>query len=164
MKDNIANSIISLAEAVEWRQELRSQNKKLVVTNGCFDLLHRGHVEYLHESRKLGDALLILVNSDAAVRILKGEGRPLNDEISRAFVLCGLESVDRVVIFDSSDCHNELAAIKPDIYVKGGDYTLETLNKFEKNALLEVGCVIYFKPFIKGFSTTNIIESAQKKS
>ena len=162
MKDNIEKSIISLEEAVEWRQELRRQNKKLVVTNGCFDLLHRGHVEYLYESRKLGDALLVLVNSDASSRILKGEGRPLNDEISRAYVLSGLESVDRTVIFDCCDCHTELAALKPDIYVKGGDYTLDTLNKFEKNALLEAGSVICFKSFIKGFSTVNIIESAKK--
>ena len=164
MSKNIAECILTLEDAVAWRNELRSQNKKLVVTNGCFDILHRGHVEYLNESAGLGDAMLLLVNSDVAVRALKGEGRPINDEVSRAFVLCGLESVDRAVIFDSCDCHNELAAIKPDIYVKGGDYTLDTLNKLERNALLEAGAVICFKPFVKGFSTTNIIESAQKKS
>ncbi len=164
MSKDITKSILTLDEAVAWRQELRAANKKLVVTNGCFDILHRGHVEYLNESRKLGDALLLLVNSDASVRILKGEGRPLNEENDRAFVLCGLESVDKAVIFDSCDCHAELAALKPDIYVKGGDYTIDTLNKNEKNALLEAGTVICFKPFVKGFSTTNIIESAQKKS
>ena len=164
MGKDIEKCILSLEEAVAWRQELRRQNKKLVITNGCFDILHRGHVDYLNESSKLGDAMLLLVNSDNAVRALKGEGRPLNDEYSRAFVLCGLESVAKAVIFDSCDCHTELAALKPDIYVKGGDYTLETLNKLERNALLEAGTVICFKPFVKGFSTTNIIESAQKKS
>lgn len=164
MKDNIEKSILSLEEAVAWRQELRNANKKLVVTNGCFDLLHRGHVEYLHESRKLGDALLVLVHSDASARIIKGEGRPLNDEESRAFVLCGFESVDKAVVFDSCDCHNEIAALKPDIFVKGSNLTLETMNRFEKSALLEAGSVIYFKSFVKGFSTENIIESAQKKS
>ena len=164
MNKDIAKCIMTLEEAVAWRQELRNQNKKLVVTNGCFDILHRGHVEYLNESAKLGDAMLLLVNSDASVRALKGEGRPINDEVSRAFVLCGLASVDAAVVFDCSDCHTELASLKPDIYVKGGDYTLDTLNKLERNALLEAGTVICFKPFVNGFSTTNIIESAQKKS
>ena len=93
MGKDIEKCILSLEEAVAWRQELRRQNKKLVITNGCFDILHRGHVDYLNESSKLGDAMLLLVNSDNAVRALKGEGRPLNDEYSRAFVLCGLESV-----------------------------------------------------------------------
>ena len=155
---------MTLAEASEWRKRLKNEGKTLAVTNGCFDILHRGHAEYLQSARNCADALLVLVNADASIRELKGPSRPICREQDRAFLLACLEFVDAVVIFDSMRCNKELEIIQPDIYVKGGDYTLDTLNKLERNALLEAGSVICFKPFVKGFSTTNIIESAQKKS
>lgn len=162
MTESMEKCILSLDEAVAWRQELRRQNRKLVVTNGCFDVLHRGNVEYINESRALGDALLLLVNSDDSARVLKGDDGPYNDEYSRAYLLCCLKAVDRVVIFDSCFCHSELTVLKPDIYVKGGDYTIETLNINEKKALFDAGSVICFKPLIKGFSNNDLIQKISK--
>jgi rfaE bifunctional protein nucleotidyltransferase chain/domain len=143
---------------VSWREKLRHSGKKLVVTNGCFDLVHRGHASYLIKAAELGDELLVLINSDASVRALKGETRPVVSEADRAYLLAALESVSRVVIFDSSRCDKELAALKPDIYAKAGDYTLDTLDASEREALLNCGTEIVFMPFVDGFSTTNIVE------
>lgn len=150
--------LLSLADAVKWREELRRTGRKLVVTNGCFDLMHRGHASYLLEAAKLGDELLVLINSDASVRELKGETRPVVSEADRAFMLAALESVSKVVIFDSSRCDAELMALQPDIYAKAGDYTLETLEKNERAALQASGAEIVFMPFVSGFSTTSIVE------
>ena len=150
--------LLPLEAAVRWRGELRAAGKKLVVTNGCFDIMHRGHAAYLREARALGDALLVLINSDASVRKLKGETRPVVAAPDRAFMLCALASVDRVTIFDSERCDRELAALAPDIYVKGGDYTLDKLDPDERAALLGAGTRIVFKPFIPGFSTTTLIQ------
>ena len=150
--------VLTLEEAVAWREELRKNGKKLVVTNGCFDLMHRGHAEYLYQSRELGDALIVLVNSDASVRQLKGPERPVVDEVSRAMLLCSLRAVDAAVIFDSPRCHRELAALAPDIYVKGGDYTVEQLDPDERAALFAAQTEIVFKPFVTGFSTTRLLE------
>ena len=144
-------------DARDWREELRRAGKKLVVTNGCFDIMHRGHAAYLREARLLGDALLVLINSDASVKLLKGDKRPVVSQNDRAYMLCALASVDRVVIFDGLRCDRELAAIAPDIYVKGGDYTIDTINPVERRALESVGAQIVFKPFIPGFSTTTLI-------
>lgn len=155
---NPEKSLLSLSEAVAWREELRRQNRKLVVTNGCFDLVHRGHASYLIEAAKLGDELLVLINSDASVRAIKGESRPVVSEADRAYLLAALESVSRVVIFDDARCDRELAALKPDVYAKAGDYTLETLVASEREALQSCGAEIVFMPFVQGFSTTNIVE------
>ncbi len=155
---NPEKSLLSLSEAVAWREELRQQNRKLVVTNGCFDLVHRGHASYLIEAAKLGDELLVLINSDASVRAIKGESRPVVSEADRAYLLAALESVSRVVIFDDARCDRELAALKPDVYAKAGDYTLETLVASEREALQSCGAEIVFMPFVQGFSTTNIVE------
>ena len=151
------DKVMSLADALDWREALRRQGIKLAVTNGCFDLLHRGHVEYLDSARNAADALLVLVNSDNSVRALKGPTRPLNDEYSRAFVLSGLAAVDATVIFDAERCTAELSALAPDVYVKGGDYTVETLDPGERQALQENNTEILFIPFVQGFSTTGTI-------
>ena len=149
--------LLTLDQARRWREELRREGKKLVVTNGCFDIMHRGHAAYLREARMQGDALLVLINSDASVKQLKGEKRPVVGEADRAYLLCALASVDRVVIFDGMRCDRELAALAADVYVKGGDYTLEKLNPVERAALENAGTKIVFKPFIPGFSTTTLI-------
>ena len=158
--------LLTLDEARQWRDVLRREGKKLVVTNGCFDIMHRGHAAYLREARMQGDALLVLINSDASVKKLKGEKRPVVSEADRAYMLCALSSVDRVVIFDCLRCDRELAAIAPDVYVKGGDYTLDKLDPVERAALEKAGTKIVFKPFIPGFSTTTLIKrilDAEKK-
>ena len=154
--------ILTLAEAVAWRNDLRRAGKRLVVTNGCFDILHRGHVEYLTRSAALGDKLLVLVNSDASVRELKGPTRPVNNEIDRAFLLTELKSVDKAVIFPASRCDQELEALSPDVYAKAGDYTLDKLDPGERAALKKTGAEIVFLPFVSGHSTTGIIEKLQK--
>ena len=149
--------VMTLEQAREWREKLRARGRKLAVTNGCFDILHRGHAQYLYESRGLADALLILMNSDRAVQALKGPSRPVVPESHRAYMLAALESVDAVVIFDSPRCDRELLAVSPDIYVKGGDYTLDSLDPSEHAALDRCGAQIVFKPFVDGFSTSNLI-------
>ena len=158
MIDNPENGILSLEDAVKWRETLRQEGKKLAITNGCFDLMHRGHATYLAQARNCADALLVLVNSDASVRSLKGPTRPLVCETDRAYLLCSLKAVDKVVIFPNSRCDNELAVLKPDVYIKAGDYTLETLAAEERDVLLAAGTEIVFMPFIPGLSTTGIVE------
>ena len=152
-----ADKVMTLAEAVRWRETLRRAGRRLAVTNGCFDILHRGHADYLDRARRAGDALLVLLNSDSSVRELKGPERPINDEAARAFVLAALAAVDAVVIFDGKRCTSELAALRPDIYVKGGDYTVESLDPDERGALVAAGSEFRFIPFVEGFSTTATI-------
>ena len=150
--------IIAWDKLPAWRAAMRSSGRKLVVTNGCFDILHLGHVTYLENARNFGDALLIGVHSDAAVRGLKGPGRPVNSETDRAAVLAALESVSGVCIFTDTAATKFLAAAQPDIYVKGGDYTLETLNQEERRAVESAGGQIVLVPFVPGKSTTSLLE------
>ena len=154
--------ILTLPEAVKWREELRRSGRKLVVTNGCFDLMHRGHASYLRQAAALGDELLVLVNSDASVRALKGDTRPLVSAPDRGYLLCSLKAVSRVVIFDAPRCAAELAALQPDVYVKAGDYTAESLDPSERQALESCGAEIVFAPFTDGFSTTGIIDKIRR--
>ncbi|PWU18105.1 MAG: ADP-heptose synthase [Verrucomicrobia bacterium] len=141
---------------------MRKQGKRLVVTNGCFDLLHVGHVTYLETARNQGDALLIGLNGDAAVRQLKGPGRPLNAESDRAVVLAALESVDGVCIFTERRATRFLSAAQPDIYVKGGDYTVETLDAEERGVVQAANAKIVIIPFVAGKSTTGLLEKITK--
>ena len=157
------HKIMTLDEALAWRLDLRTQNRKLALTNGCFDLLHRGHAEYLLEARRSADALLILLNSDRSVQSLKGPSRPICHENDRAFLLACMEFIDAVVIFDSSRCTREIETLKPDVYIKGGDYTVEKLDPGERKALLDCKAEIRFIPFVPGFSTTSLIEKANQK-
>lgn len=140
-----------------WREFTRLTQHRVVATNGCFDLLHRGHVEYLHRAKKLGSLLIVGVNSDQAVRVLKGENRPLNNERDRAFVMTGLEAVDNVVIFDSTEATTFLDLAMPDVWVKAGDYTLDTLNKDEVEAVHRHRGRIEILPFVEGYSTTKTL-------
>lgn len=155
------NRIFSdLDQAVRWRRTLREEGRRLAVTNGCFDILHRGHAEYLLAARKTADALLVLLNSDESVRALKGPGRPVNCAYDRAYLLASLRFVDGVLVFNAQRCTAELEALEPDDYAKGGDYTLETLNAEEREALLKCGARVHFIPFVPGHSTTLILKKA----
>ena len=157
-----AAKIMSLEEAVRWREQLRREGLTVSTTNGCFDLLHRGHAEYLLAASRLADKLIVLINSDASVRALKGPTRPVNCEYDRAYLRGCFSFIDAVVIFDGKRCAAELDAIKPDAYAKGGDYTIGTLDPDERAALLDAGTKISFIPFVPGHSTTGMIEKAKK--
>jgi rfaE bifunctional protein nucleotidyltransferase chain/domain len=134
----------------------RPRTRRLVFTNGVFDLLHRGHVDYLFAARALGDALVAGVNTDASVRRLKGAGRPVVGEDDRAFVLAGLGCVDAVTLFDEDTPHSLIAALLPDVLVKGGDYTRDTVvGAAEVEA---AGGRVVLLPLLPGRSTTSIIE------
>lgn len=141
---------------------MRISGKTLVATNGCFDLLHLGHVAYLESARNQGDALLVGVNSDRAVHELKGPDRPVNSESDRAAVLAALESVTGVCIFSEKTATRFLAAAQPDIYVKGGDYTLETLNQEERRTVEKAGGKIFIIPFVPGKSTTALLKKISR--
>jgi D-glycero-beta-D-manno-heptose 1-phosphate adenylyltransferase len=159
---NFRDKIIAWDKLPEWRAARRAGGRKLVVTNGCFDILHPGHVTYLENARNLGDVLLVGLNSDAATRQLKGPGRPVNAEADRAAVLAALASVDGVCIFAEKTATRFLAAAQPDIYVKGGDYTLETLSQEERRAVEQAGGKIVIVPFVPGKSTTALLEKISR--
>jgi rfaE bifunctional protein nucleotidyltransferase chain/domain len=142
-------------------EEYAAAGKKLVLTNGCFDLLHTGHVRYLKQARELGDALLVAVNSDQSVRELKGPERPLNGEEDRSEVLAALRCVDHVTIFEGKRVTDVILKLRPAIYAKGGDYTIETLDPGERAALEEVGAEILLLSLVPGRSTTSLLERAR---
>ncbi len=162
MAPSTADKMISRGEAARWVQELQARGLKVVFTNGVFDLLHPGHIEYLEEARSLGDALLVAVNSDASARRLaKGQGRPVNPEADRARVLASLAAVDRVVLFDEDTPRELIAEIKPDILVKGGDYRLEEVAGRE--AVLARGGRVEVLPFRPGYSTSRLLERIRSR-
>ena len=146
------NRLASIADA------LRKQGRKLVLTNGCFDLLHLGHVRYLQAARALGDALAVAINGDDSVRVLKGEGRPLNSESERAEIVAALQCVDYAVLFSEVRVTRLIEKVRPAIYVKGGDYTLASLHPEEHAALEKIGAEIRILPFEPGYSTSRLIE------
>lgn len=148
----------SLDEAVEVRRTLKASGKKVVLTNGCFDLLHVGHLYYLQQAAALGDSLWIALNSDDSIRSLKGPQRPILSLKERAYALGALSFVGGLFSFENPRLTDEIRAFEPDVYVKAGDYTLETLDRSEREALEEVGAQISFLPFLDGYSTTNLIE------
>jgi rfaE bifunctional protein nucleotidyltransferase chain/domain len=150
--------LAGLAELAAESERFQRSGKQLVLTNGCFDLLHIGHVRYLQAARKLGAALVVAVNGDASVRMLKGPGRPLNSELERAEVLAALGCVDFVAVFQEMRVTGVIRAVRPQIYVKGGDYTPESLDPGEREALEEVGAAIKILQFVEGKSTTALLE------
>jgi rfaE bifunctional protein nucleotidyltransferase chain/domain len=149
--------LLSLPAAIAWRERLRAAGRKVVLTNGVFDLLHTGHLFYLRQARALGDALVIALNADESVRALKGPSRPVQTEEQRAYALGALACVDAVVIFRSPRLTAEISALQPDVYCKAGDYTLEKLDAGERTALQAAQARIEFMPFLPGFSTTALI-------
>ena len=151
------NKILTIEELAKRSAQLRSENRRVVATNGCFDILHVGHVRYLTAARKLGDVLIVGLNGDDSVRQLKGEGRPVNREQDRAEVLAALESVDYATIFPEKRATNFLRAARPAIYAKGGDYTAATLDPEERALLDEFDIRIEIIPFAKGYSTSELL-------
>ena len=135
----MSNKIVTIEQLSARSETLKLQGRKLVLTNGCFDLLHVGHVRYLQAARKLGDALGVALNGDDSVRLLKGEGRPLNNEADRAEVLAALGYVDYVTIFQNLRATRVIEIVRPSMYVKGGDYTTATLDPEERLALEKIG-------------------------
>jgi rfaE bifunctional protein nucleotidyltransferase chain/domain len=137
-------------------EALREAGQQVVFTNGCFDILHAGHVRYLREARAQGDCLVLGLNSDASVRGLKGPTRPINSELDRAEVVGALKAVDYVVIFGEKTAENLIAKVRPAVYVKGGDYTLDTLP--EAKIVQSYGGRVHFVKMVEGRSTTNVIK------
>lgn len=152
--------ILTNKELISERGRLRQERKKLVFTNGVFDILHVGHVRYLAQARELGDALVVAINSDASVRALKGEARPLINQEERAEVLAALRSVDYVTIFDDVSPRGLIAALLPDVLVKGGDYALDQIHGREE--VEAAGGRVISLPFVEGASTSEIIERMKK--
>jgi D-glycero-beta-D-manno-heptose 1-phosphate adenylyltransferase len=150
--------IVQLQQLRAHADQLRSSGKKLVATNGCFDLLHVGHVRYLQAARAFGDALLVGINSDKSTRQLKGDDRPVNNENDRAEVVAALSCVDIVTVFDEIRAVRFLELARPDIYVKGGDYTVATLDQSERKVLEGIGADIRIIPFEQGYSTSGLLQ------
>jgi rfaE bifunctional protein nucleotidyltransferase chain/domain len=151
---NFRAKILTADQLSAWREAQRAAGRRVVATNGCFDLLHLGHVTYLEAARNLGDALLVAVNNDASVRAIKGPGRPLNPEGDRAAVLAALESVDAVYVFPEPDALAFLRRARPDVYAKGGDYTLDTINQVERRFVESYGGRVAVVGGVPGRSTT----------
>ena len=159
MKKNfLTNSkSLTLTQAIEKRSFLKQQGLTLAITNGCFDLLHTGHLYYLQQAAQQADVFWVLLNSSASIRQLKGPTRPIQEEMDRAYALGALACVDAIILFDTPRLTEEILALQPDVYVKAGDYTLETLDAEERTALKSVGAQICFMPFLPGYSTSNLI-------
>lgn len=149
--------LIAWDQLTEWRERLREQGKRLAVTNGCFDILHLGHLACLEAAKQQGDVLLVGVNGDESARRLKGEGRPLNPEADRAALLAALECVDAVTVFSELDALELLKIVKPDVYVKGGDYTIETINQSERRLVEAQGGKVLVLAGVPGKSTSDLI-------
>ena len=152
--------ILTPEEMLGERQRLRAAGARLVFTNGVFDLLHIGHVRYLAEARALGDALLVAINSDRKVRELKGPSRPVFDQAERAEILAALRYVDYVVVFDDISPRTLIAELLPDVLVKGGDYQLDEIHG--RDEVEAAGGKVISLPFVKGASTTSLIDRMKK--
>jgi D-beta-D-heptose 7-phosphate kinase/D-beta-D-heptose 1-phosphate adenosyltransferase len=148
--------LLTIDSLIEKREQMRTEGQRVVFTNGCFDLLHPGHVRYLAEARALGDALIVGLNSDRSVRVLKGEGRPILDETERAEVIAALEAVDFVVIFDEDTPRELIARLLPDVLVKGGDWPLDQI--IGRQEVEASGGEVVALPYVEGSSTSDIIE------
>jgi D-glycero-beta-D-manno-heptose 1-phosphate adenylyltransferase len=158
----ISDKVVPLEELQQRAKALRAAGKKIVATNGCFDLLHVGHVRYLNTARALGDALIVGINGDQSVRELKGAGRPVNNQNDRAEIIAALGCVDLVAIFPELRATRFLELAAPDIYVKGGDYNADTLNSDEREVLRKIGAKIDIVPLEHGFSTSDLVKRLSK--
>lgn len=153
--------VIGRKSIADFVKNLHEAGKTVVATNGCFDILHVGHIRYLQQTKSYADYLIVLLNSDKSVKSIKGESRPINNESDRAEILTALSCVDFVVLFDEDSPADLLDEIKPDIYTKGADYTMDTLP--EREIMLKNGIRVEFIDFVQGKSTTNIIDKINNK-
>lgn len=149
--------LLTLDAAVALRAKWHAAGRNVVLTNGVFDLLHTGHLYSLQAARALGDVLVVAINADASVRALKGPTRPVQGETERAYALGALACVDAIMVFREPRLTAEIRALRPEVYAKAGDYTLDKLNPEERAALEAAGTKICFVPFLPGFSTTSLI-------
>ncbi|MBM4274082.1 MAG: D-glycero-beta-D-manno-heptose 1-phosphate adenylyltransferase [Deltaproteobacteria bacterium] len=157
-----SQKIATRGAATRWVRQVQAQGRKVVFTNGCFDLLHPGHIDYLEQARSLGDALVVGVNTDDSVtRLGKGPGRPVNPERDRARVLAALAGVDRVVLFDEDTPLELITALQPDVLVKGGDYQLEDI--VGREVVLARGGQVLALPFVSGYSTSQLLDRIRGK-
>ncbi len=153
LKEKVVSQNQALKELKTWREK----NKKIVFTNGCFDIIHPGHIDYLSQARDLGDILVLGLNTDQSVRRLnKGSNRPINDERTRAYVLAGLACVDLIVFFDEETPYNLIKLLQPNVLVKGKDYEVEKIIGFD--ILKENGGEVITIPFLEGYSTSSLIK------
>jgi len=155
--NQLKEKIVSQDQALKSIKAGREKNKKIVFTNGCFDIIHPGHIDYLSQARDLGDILVLGLNTDQSVRRLnKGSNRPINDERTRAYVLAGLASVDLIVFFDEETPYNLIKLLQPNVLVKGKDYEVEKIIGFD--ILKENGGEVITIPFLEGYSTSSLIK------
>lgn len=152
--------LLTIDSLLEKREQMRREGKRVVFTNGCFDLLHPGHVRYLAEARSLGDALIVGLNSDRSVRVLKGEGRPILNANERAEVIGALEAVDCVVVFDEDTPRELIARLLPDVLVKGGDWSLDQI--IGREEVEAAGGRVVSLPYVEGSSTSELIERIRR--
>jgi rfaE bifunctional protein nucleotidyltransferase chain/domain len=155
-----AKKILNLEQAINLRKQWYSENQTVVFTNGCFDILHLGHVDYLEKAKEKGDKLILGLNSDSSVRQLKGESRPINSEMARARILAALEFIDMVIIFSEETPLNLILNLKPNVLIKGGDYSIE--NIVGAKEVLANGGKVETIEFVPNYSTTTIINKIQQ--
>ncbi|OKL40758.1 D-glycero-beta-D-manno-heptose 1-phosphate adenylyltransferase [Pontibacter flavimaris] len=158
---NSKDKIYTLPQLLEQVQSWRSQGQKIVFTNGCFDLLHLGHVDYLEKAKHLGDKLVLGLNTDASISRIKGPSRPLQDEMSRARVMASLLFIDAVVLFNEETPLELIKAVQPDILVKGDDYAVEQIVGHEE--VQARGGAVKTVPLVKGYSTTSIVKKIENQ-
>jgi D-beta-D-heptose 7-phosphate kinase/D-beta-D-heptose 1-phosphate adenosyltransferase len=158
---NIKDKIKNLKQLKKIISHLKSEGKKIVFTNGCFDLLHYGHIKYLERAKSFGDILIVAVNSDSSMKRLKGENRPINNQRDRAMVLASLEFVDFVTIFEDLTPYRLISNLRPDYLIKGGDWRKEDI--VGKDLVEAYGGKVRVIPFVKNYSTTNLIRRIIQK-
>ena len=161
---NIMNKLVALEQLTNIVNQARSNGKKIVWTNGCFDIIHAGHVDYLERSKAYGDFLVVGLNSDASVKKLKGDVRPIFSEMDRAKVLCSIVYVDYVILFSDRRPIKLLELLQPDYYIKGGDYTIDTIDQNERKLVESYGGKIVLLPMVEGVSSSIIVEKIRKLS
>ncbi|MEA5259290.1 D-glycero-beta-D-manno-heptose 1-phosphate adenylyltransferase [Arcicella aquatica] len=154
------DKVVTLNEVIERAENWQSEGKKIVFTNGCFDIVHLGHIDYLEKARNLGDKLILGLNTDASVKRLKGESRPVVNEYARSRMMAAFEFIDAVVLFDEPTPKELIEKVKPDILVKGDDYTIETI--VGADFVIEKGGEVKTIPLVKGYSTTSLIEKIKQ--
>ena len=161
---NVMNKLVTIEQLVEIINQARSEGKKFAWTNGCFDIIHAGHIDYLEKSKAYGDLLVVGLNSDESVKKLKGDNRPIFSELDRAKVLCSIVYVDYVILFSDKRPIKLLELLQPDYYIKGGDYTIDTIDQGERKVVEGYGGEIVLLPMVEGISSSIIVEKIRKLS